>query len=111
MASFQFPDLYTIGRIPWASDQLVARPLPKRRTAQTQTPFIMQELKVFRTGGNRFVSSCMQEVVGSNLNVLFKDLIEELHVPICFIPEDGGIRFLRNFDDCQTALNITKETR
>jgi hypothetical protein len=26
----------TIGRTPWTSDQLVARPLPKHRTAQTQ---------------------------------------------------------------------------
>jgi hypothetical protein len=35
-ASFQFPDLFTSGRTPWAGDQLVARPLPKHRTAQTQ---------------------------------------------------------------------------
>jgi hypothetical protein len=27
-------DLYTIGRTPWTSDQPVARPLPKYRTAQ-----------------------------------------------------------------------------
>jgi hypothetical protein len=33
LASFQFPDLFTIGRTPWRSDQLVARPLPKYRTA------------------------------------------------------------------------------
>jgi hypothetical protein len=26
---FQFPDLFTIGRTPWMSDQLIARPLPK----------------------------------------------------------------------------------
>jgi hypothetical protein len=32
----QFPDLFTIGRTPWASDQPVARPLPKHRTTQTQ---------------------------------------------------------------------------
>jgi hypothetical protein len=36
LASFQFPDLFTIGRTPWTSDQVVARPLPKHRTAQTQ---------------------------------------------------------------------------
>jgi hypothetical protein len=29
-------DLYTIGRTPWMSDQLVARTLPKYRTTQTQ---------------------------------------------------------------------------
>jgi hypothetical protein len=36
LASFQFPDLFTIGKTPWTSDQLVARPLPKYRTTQTQ---------------------------------------------------------------------------
>jgi hypothetical protein len=36
LASFQFPDLFTIGRTPWTSDQPVARPLPKHRRAQTQ---------------------------------------------------------------------------
>jgi hypothetical protein len=33
---FRFPDLFTGGRTPWASDQLVARPLPKHTTTQTQ---------------------------------------------------------------------------
>jgi hypothetical protein len=33
---FSFLILYTVGRTPWTRDQLVARPLPKRRTAQTQ---------------------------------------------------------------------------
>jgi hypothetical protein len=33
---FQFPDLFTIGRTPWTSDQHVPRPLPKHRTTQTQ---------------------------------------------------------------------------
>jgi hypothetical protein len=36
LASFQFPDLFTIGWTPWTSEQLVARLLPKHRTAQTQ---------------------------------------------------------------------------
>jgi uncharacterized protein YegL len=40
LASFQFPDLFTIGRTPWTSDQLCARPLPKHRTAQTQNKHI-----------------------------------------------------------------------
>jgi hypothetical protein len=40
LAAFQFPDLFTIGRTPWMSDQLVARPLPKQRTAQTQNKHI-----------------------------------------------------------------------
>jgi hypothetical protein len=35
-AAFQSPDLYTIGRTPWTNDQLVAKPLPKYMTAQTQ---------------------------------------------------------------------------
>jgi hypothetical protein len=35
LAAFQSPDLFTIGRTPWTSDQLVERPLPKLRTAQT----------------------------------------------------------------------------
>jgi hypothetical protein len=35
LAAFQSPDLFTIGRTPWTVDQLVARPLPKHRTAQT----------------------------------------------------------------------------
>jgi hypothetical protein len=33
----QFLDYFTDGRTPWAGDQLVARPLPKHRTIQTQT--------------------------------------------------------------------------
>jgi hypothetical protein len=36
LADFQFPDLFTVGRIYWTSDELVARPLPKHRTAQTK---------------------------------------------------------------------------
>jgi hypothetical protein len=34
--AFQSPDLFTIRRTPWTSDQLIARPLSKHRTAQTQ---------------------------------------------------------------------------
>jgi hypothetical protein len=33
---FQFLNLYTVGRTPWTGDQPVARPLPTRRTTQTQ---------------------------------------------------------------------------
>jgi hypothetical protein len=33
---FQFHDHFTDGGTPWMSDQLVARPLPKHRTTQTQ---------------------------------------------------------------------------
>jgi hypothetical protein len=36
LVAFQFPDPVTDGRTPWTSDQLVARPLPKHRTSQTQ---------------------------------------------------------------------------
>jgi hypothetical protein len=36
LAVFHFPDLFTIGRTPWMSNQLVTRFLPKHRTAQTQ---------------------------------------------------------------------------
>jgi hypothetical protein len=32
----QFHDHFTEGRTPWTGDQLVARPLPKHRTTQTQ---------------------------------------------------------------------------
>jgi hypothetical protein len=32
--------IFTDGRTPWTSDQLVARPLPKHRTAQTQKKHI-----------------------------------------------------------------------
>jgi hypothetical protein len=35
-AAFQFHDHFTESRTPWASDQLVARPLPKHRTTQTE---------------------------------------------------------------------------
>jgi hypothetical protein len=40
LAAFQSPDLFTIGRTPWMSDQLVTRPLPKHRAAQTQNKHI-----------------------------------------------------------------------
>jgi hypothetical protein len=33
---FQFHDHFNDGRTPWASDQLVARPLPKHRKTQTK---------------------------------------------------------------------------
>jgi hypothetical protein len=38
--AFQFHDLFTDGRTLWASDQFVARPLPKHRTAYTQNKHI-----------------------------------------------------------------------
>jgi hypothetical protein len=37
---FQFHDHFTDGRTPWTSDQLVAWPLPKHRTTQTQNNHI-----------------------------------------------------------------------
>jgi hypothetical protein len=37
---FQFYDHFTDGRTPWASDQLVARPLTTNRTTQTQNKHI-----------------------------------------------------------------------
>jgi hypothetical protein len=40
LVSIQFPDLFTIGRTPWTSDQLVPKPLPKHRTAQTRNKCI-----------------------------------------------------------------------
>jgi hypothetical protein len=40
LGSFQFPDLFKIGRTSWSNDQLVARPLPKHKTAQTQNKHI-----------------------------------------------------------------------
>jgi hypothetical protein len=40
LSAFQSPDLFTIDRTPWTSDQLIARPLPKHRTAQTQNRYI-----------------------------------------------------------------------
>jgi hypothetical protein len=39
-SAFQFYDHFTDGRTPWTSDQLVARPLPKLRTTQTQNKHI-----------------------------------------------------------------------
>jgi hypothetical protein len=35
-SNFQLHDHFTDSRTPWTSDQLVARPLPKHRTAQIQ---------------------------------------------------------------------------
>jgi hypothetical protein len=37
---FSFIIIFTDGRTPWTSDQLVARPLPKHRTAQAQNKHI-----------------------------------------------------------------------
>jgi hypothetical protein len=39
-SNFQFHDYFTDRRTPWASDQLVARPLPKHSTTQTQNKHI-----------------------------------------------------------------------
>jgi hypothetical protein len=33
---FSFLMIYPVGRTPWSEDQLVSRPLPAQRTAQTQ---------------------------------------------------------------------------
>jgi hypothetical protein len=38
--AFQSLDLFKIGRTPWTSDQLAARPLHKNRTTQTQNKHI-----------------------------------------------------------------------
>jgi hypothetical protein len=40
LAAFQSPDLFTVGRTPWTSDRLVARPPPKHMTTQTQNKHI-----------------------------------------------------------------------
>jgi hypothetical protein len=40
LGAFHSPDLYTIGGTLWTSVQLVARPLTKHRTAQTQNNHI-----------------------------------------------------------------------
>jgi hypothetical protein len=40
VAAFQSPDLFTIDRTPWTSEQLLARPLPKRRATQTRNKYI-----------------------------------------------------------------------
>jgi hypothetical protein len=37
---FQFHDHFTVGRTPWTTDQLVAKPLPKHRTTKTQNKHI-----------------------------------------------------------------------
>jgi hypothetical protein len=39
-SDFQFRDTFTDGRIPWRSDQPLARPLPEHRTTQTQNKHI-----------------------------------------------------------------------
>jgi hypothetical protein len=41
-SAFQFHDHFTDGRTSWTSDQLVARPLPKHRTIQTQNKYTHQ---------------------------------------------------------------------
>jgi hypothetical protein len=40
LASFQFPNLFKIGRITWRSDQLVSRLLSKHSTTQKQNKHI-----------------------------------------------------------------------
>jgi hypothetical protein len=52
LAAFQSPDLFTIGRTPWTSDQLVARPLPKHMTSQTQNKHIYT-LNIYALSGIR----------------------------------------------------------
>jgi hypothetical protein len=68
LASFQFSDLFTIGRTPWTSDQIVTRPLPEHRTAKTQNKHIytpnIHALCGIRTHDNSVraseVSSCLR---------------------------------------------------
>jgi hypothetical protein len=61
LAAFQFPDLFTGGRTHWTSDQLVARHLPKHRTAQAQNKQIytlnVHDLSVTRTHDHSFRAS------------------------------------------------------
>jgi hypothetical protein len=58
---FQFHDRFTEGRTSWTSDQLVARPLPKHRTTQTQNKHIyipnVHALCVIRTHDSGFRAS------------------------------------------------------
>jgi hypothetical protein len=46
LVSLQFPNLFTIGRTPWTTDQLIARPLPKHRRAQTQKNTYTQQISM-----------------------------------------------------------------
>jgi hypothetical protein len=42
---FFYFDHFTDGRTPWTSDQLVAKPLPKHRTTQTQNKHYNRPIK------------------------------------------------------------------
>jgi hypothetical protein len=44
-SDFQIRDHFIDGRTPWTIDQLVARPLPKHRTTQTQNKHILVHIK------------------------------------------------------------------
>jgi hypothetical protein len=80
---FQFPDIFTIGRTPWTSDQLVARPLPKHRTAQTQNKHIhtpnIQALSGIRTNDNSVRASEDISYLGDS-NSAWKTIRENIKI-------------------------------
>jgi hypothetical protein len=56
---FSFMIIFTDGRTPWKSDQLVARPVPKHRATQTQNKHI-HTLNIHDLCGNRTHDLCFR---------------------------------------------------
>jgi hypothetical protein len=96
-AVFQFPDLFTIGRTPWTSDQLVGRPLPKHRTTQTQNTH-KYKLNIRAGSGIQTHDHSVRDSEDSSCFRLlgYRDR-PALCLPYLFYQRSSGARF---FPDC-----------
>jgi hypothetical protein len=85
---FQSPDLFTIGRTPWTSDQLLARPLTKHRTAQTQNKHIYtHQTSIPWVGFEPTITASEQaKTVHGRINPRFLDLDTSWRWVVSFTP-------------------------
>jgi hypothetical protein len=118
-AVFQFYD-FTDGRTPWTSDQLVARPLPKHRTTQTQNKRIytpnIHALSGIRTHDPGFRASsdstCLRSLgYRDRLNVIRKHKLRSMRWAAHQVRMRGDVRCIHNFDRNTWEEEITLKTQ
>jgi hypothetical protein len=89
-SDFQFHDHFTDGRTHWTSDQLVARPLPKHKTTQTQNKHIpnthaLCEIRTHDPGFRASEDSTLldRSATVTGLNVKYGTLAQGIPIYVC----------------------------
>jgi hypothetical protein len=100
---FQFLNPYTVGRIPWTGDQLVARPLPTHRTTQkqnkcTQTSMPRVEFEPTTPAFERLktihTSGCEATAISFSKNTVHHYPFIFVHfIQVVLFPNDFGIKY------------------